>query len=460
MRHNRIRISQMRVWIVVLTLGAGVLLGITVPLHAVGQIDAQQATPKRVVLLLRNRNVIEGDLVAEGQLYRLRVSQGEVFIPQREVLAIADSVKALYEQERSRLFVREVEPHLELAIWCAEHGLEREAWAELTQARSIDPRHPGVPLATRRVEMALARKGSSDSPKIQQPQTNQPQTTSSFSITDQEAKLLANSEKKPKVVRPSLPRVPDPSELFRGLPQGTGEQFVRVIHPIVNHYCATAGCHGGPEMTPSLRLLRVPESRAPFRGEIAQNLQVVLSWIDFDRPGASPLLKAPTEPHGGLAAPVFSGTDMKQYRELVDWVYSVTRRPTLPAVPSEESNPDLPSTTTGNPFADAPGAGIPLDGAIPLFDPGVQQASHNSLADSSATDVVPVAGSLPIDGVASRQPTGPSPSKRDMPPENEQPLILPGQFLQPNPETIPAIRWTFDNSRFLSPQRASTGVPR
>lgn len=450
----------MRLSIFVLILSAGVFLGIGVPLPAVGQIDAQQTNPKHVVLLLRNRNVIEGDLIAEGQIYRLRVSQGELFIPQREVLAIAESVKALYEQERSRLFAREAEPHLELAIWCAEHGLEREAWGELAQARSIDPHHPGLPLATRRVEMALTRKGSPDSSGRQQSRTNQPQTTSSFGMSNPEARLAANSEKKPENVRPSLPRVPDPSELFRGLPQGTGEQFVRVIHPIVNHYCATAGCHGGPEMTPSLRLLRVSENRTPLRGEIAQNLQVVLSWIDFDRPGASPLLTAPTEPHGGLAAPVFSGTDMKQYRELVDWVYSVTRRPTLPAVPSEESSPDLPSATTGNPFADVPGAGIPLDGAVPLFDPGVQQASHNSLTNSSAKNVIPATGSLPTEGTASQESTDPSATKRAVPLEKEQPLILPGHFLQPNAEMIPAIRWTFDNSRFLSPQRSSTGDPR
>lgn len=454
MRDPRIRNKRLTARGINLAL-MGIFLFVISSPSAVGQDNLQQTAPKHVVLLLRNRNVIEGELIAEGEMYRLRVSQGEVFVPQREVSAIANSVRELYEQERSRSFGREVEPHLELAIWCAEHGLEQEARAELSLARLIDPRHPGIPLATRRVEMALLRNNHDNISSNQSSERKTVQGTSATVGGTSRSATAAGRETKPAAVSMGLPRVPDPGELFRGLPQGTGEQFVRVIHPIINHYCATAGCHGGPKMNPSLRLLRVPESRPPLRGEIAQNLQTVLSWIDFNSPGASPLLKAPTEPHGGLAAPVFSGIDMKQYRELVDWVYSVTRRPTLPPPTSENDNPEISSATGHEPPMNTAGAaGIALDGVLPFADNDIQQVSHNSPPGSSPTGVVSAAGSFPIMSVVpANEVTSLSPKTGLS--EKEQPVIPPGRFLQPNAEGIPAIRWSFENPQLYSPQISS-----
>lgn len=421
----------------------GLLLGVILPLQAAAETKLQQAAGKStVVLLLRNRNVIEGELVAEGDIYRIRVSQGEIYIPRREVLAIADSIKTLYEQERSRLFGHEAEPHLELAIWCAEHGLKSEAWAELSQARAIDPRHPGLPLATRRVEMALIRRSQLSQSGAAQG------TTSSTEVSGQNGELLPITERTSADTNTlSLPKVPDATALFRGLPQGTGEQFVRVIQPIINHYCATAGCHGGPKMNPQLRLLRIPESRPPLRGEIAQNLQVALSWVDFDQPGASALLKAPLEPHGGLPAPVFSGTDMKQYRELVDWVYAVTRRRTPPPPPGEDPGAENLSAGGSDPSVPPSGAaGIQLDTTFPLADGGVQQAAHESPMEDQGSGVVPATG-----GQASPRPVPQQATalgfRGDGMAQQSPPVISPGSFLQSNPEAIPAIRWTFEDPK-------------
>lgn len=437
-------------WKLGLVLSVGFLLGPILPLQAAAETSLQQSAGKKtVVLLLRNRNVIEGELVTEGEIYRLRVSQGEIFVPRREVLAVADSIKTLYEQERSRLFGREAEPHLELAIWCAEHGLKNEAWTELSQARAIDPRHPGLPLATRRVEMALVRSSHSSDGGSQLSQSGMAQGAPFSSLPSQQnAELLASTERNSTESNTlGLPKVRDPSTLFRGLPQGTGEQFVRVIQPIINHYCATAGCHGGPKMDPQLRLLRIPESRSPLRGEIAQNLQVVLSWLDFEQPGASSLLKVPLEPHGGLPAPVFSGTDMKQYRELVDWVYAVTRRRTPPPPPGEDSGAENLSAGDNHPSPPLPGAaGIQLDTMFPLADAGVQQVAHESPMEAQGSGVVPAAGGLPGPIRVPQQATAIT-SKGDGAAQASHPVISHGSFLQSNPEAIPAIRWTFEDPK-------------
>ena len=418
-----------------LLLSAGLLLGLGVSLSARGEASFQQPAPRHVVVLLRNRNVIEGELVAEGDIYRIRVSQGEIFVPHREVLAVADSIKALYEHERSRLFGREAEPHLEMAIWCAEHGLEEEAWFELSQARLIDPRHPGLPLATRRVEMALLRK-SQLSPSGK---TRDESTRAQASRAAQNAEAGARGEND----KLGLPQVPDPNALFRGLPPGTGEQFVRVILPIVNHSCASAGCHSKPDMNPQIRLLRVPTSRPPLRGEIAQNLQTVLGWVNFEHPGASPLLQVPLEPHGGSPVPLFSGTAMKQYRELVDWVYAVTRRQAPPPPPGESSDAEAATLTGCSPPMSAAGAaGVSLDGAFPILDFDVQQASHEISADSRGPKVVPATGSSPVNPVgAGGAVSAATPS--DNPAGKPLPLLSDRPLFQSNPEPMPGIRWMF-----------------
>ncbi len=423
-----------------LLLSAGLLLGLGVSLSARGEASFQQPAPRHVVVLLRNRNVIEGELVAEGDIYRIRVSQGEIFVPHREVLAVADSIKALYEHERSRLFGREAEPHLEMAIWCAEHGLEEEAWFELSQARLIDPRHPGLPLATRRVEMALLRK-SQLSPSGK---TRDESTRAQASRAAQNAEAGARGEND----KLGLPQVPDPNALFRGLPPGTGEQFVRVILPIVNHSCASAGCHSKPDMNPQIRLLRVPTSRPPLRGEIAQNLQTVLGWVNFEHPGASPLLQVPLEPHGGSPVPLFSGTAMKQYRELVDWVYEVTRRQAPPPPPGESSDAEAATLTGGDLTGGGPSmpvagaAGVSLDDAFPVLDFDVQQASHEIPVDAKAPRVVPATGSSPVSPVGARPAVAPATTNNN-PAGKPLSFLSDRPLLQSNPEPMPGIRWTF-----------------
>ena len=386
-----------------------------------------------VVLLLRNGHVIEGTLIATDDSYHVKVPHGEIYISRRDVVAVATTMRELYYQQRSRLFGQDPEPHLELAIWCAEHGLSEEARAELAEARRLAPNHPGLPLAARRVEMALLRQRESTSSTVQ---------SSAHSIgtgpISQIAPNVPNTGTKAAISpRNTVSPVPDLGVLLRGLPEDAREDFVRVIQPILSHNCAAATCHGGPSVPPEARLFRLSPDRFALRGQTAQNLRTVLGWIDFNQPGASPILTKPLQPHGGMPGPVFSGTDMKQYRDLVDWVYRVTQQRTPPS-PEELRPGESPASTALN---GEPAAGINLDDVLPLRDNEVQPATFVQDLNARPNSVVVAGGAMSTKGSRPLQ----SVQNSDPPPGNSSSVLrFPvGQFLRQIDSSPADVRFTF-----------------
>lgn len=361
-------------------------------------------------ILLNSGAVILGRAADEGEMFRIAVDYGNILVPKREIREVAGSLLELYHRQRDRLPPGEPEAHLELAIWCLEHGLEQQARQELQLAKSLRPNHPMIGFAERRLELSNA--GGKDfqrepqeekTPRMEGPAPNSapagnplplPSWLSSAAPSGSSApagKLLDNDAgSKPSPPSMRIRDVPeqtvtairrsDPSVLLRGLPPNTGPDFVRVIQPILSNQCATAGCHG-MNAAEERRLLRIPPGRTATRSETAHNLETVLGWIDFENPGASPLLAVPTRPHGGSNVPIFSGDSARQYRELVDWVYSVTRK----------DGGDKTQVILGEANADMPG-GIP---------PELQQQVFPAFAERTSNGVVTASA---ISGPAAVQP--------------------------------------------------------
>jgi len=401
-----------------------------------------------VVLLLRNGHVIEGTLIAIDDNYHVKVPHGEIYISRRDVVAVAASMRELYYQQRSRVFGEDPEPHLELAIWCAEHGLPEEARAELAEARRLAPEHPGLPLATRRVEMALVRQGERDAP----PSRPAGDGSRTGQISPAQANVL-NAGKKTVPPRNTVSPVPDLAVLLRGLPEDAREDFVRVIQPILSHNCAAAACHGGAGVPPEARLFRLSPDRYALRGQTAQNLRTVLGWIDFNEPGASPILTKPLQPHGGMPGPVFSGTDMKQYRDLVDWVYRITQQRTPP--PPEDLHPA--ESSTGTALSSEPAAGINLDAVLPLRDGGVQPATFTEDLNSSTNPVVSAAVVISEeDGHPPNPGENPAPGLSNSPGFWRIPV---GQFLRQIDSTSADVRFTFGDSAGNSGRERNPSPP-
>jgi len=287
------------------------------------------------VLVLRNGETLQGQISLVGDKYIVAVDGGELFVRASEVDACAGSYEALYQDRRARTAPDDVVAHLQLALWCKQHGLANRAAEELAAAKALDPRHPMLPLTERRLQTAPPEAGAVPPP--QRP-----------------------------AVRPV--ETDDLEALVRGMPPGTVETFAQTVQPLLVNRCAAAGCHG-PGAPEPMRLERIPPSRMAVRRLTQQNLRTVLRWIDRNDPAASPLLTAPLRAHGPGRSPVFTDPEVAQYRQLVAWVARVTQ--------GSSPGGTTPTATSGGepPMARNPGL-LPTAAALQLESLGGGTAAH------------------------------------------------------------------------------------
>src|SRR4029078_2715075 len=85
------------------------------------------------------------------------------------------------------------------------------------------------------------------------------------------------------------------------------------------NYCATAGCHG-PKAKSEFHLERVYLNERSDPRVVRRNLYATLEQVNRQTPGASKLLTAPVQSHGGKPNSVFHAHNIEHYRQLVDWV--------------------------------------------------------------------------------------------------------------------------------------------
>jgi hypothetical protein len=252
------------------------------------------------VLLLRNGQVLEGDVIQSGDRYHVVVDGGEITVRTSDVDLLCRSLRDAYQQKRARLRLGSAGDHAELARWCQQVGLVDCAVRELADARAIDPTHPTIRLVQRRVQMAI-------------------DPLPSVKPSDERADPCVSSA--------------DLDRMVRGMPPGTVEDFTQTVQPLLLNHCSAAGCHGGHTRS-RFRLLRAAPDGSPSRRLTQRNLYATLESIDWDDPSASPLLTAPTRPHASARAPIFADQQFAQYKQIVDWVYRVAQAP--PPPPEEE----------------------------------------------------------------------------------------------------------------------------
>ena len=221
--------------------------------------------PRPGVLLLRNGELIEGDITLAGDRYDVTVPSGQMHIRRSEVQFVGRSMLECYERRKASISIDKVQDHLELADWCLRHRLYEQAALALADAVATDSSHPRIGLLERRLKLELEQQ--------------------------------ASPESHAKEAESELPSSRDLDRMVQGLPAGTVEAFTATIQPMLLNHCSTAGCHG-PQGTAALRLLRIPTGKAPSRRATQRNLYAVLSAVDQDHPAQSPLATAPMRPHG------------------------------------------------------------------------------------------------------------------------------------------------------------------
>lgn len=330
---------------------------------AASALGGDLAQPPSGVLLLKNGRTLTGAITRDPSGYVFHREGGQIRIPDADVELSCGSLEQVFQYKLHRLNQRDPDEHLDLARWCLEHRLPRQALEELLIVRTLDPKNAEAERMLRRLER-----------------------------THRSENELTGSPQPP---RPGAARQPEPPPPDRRWAAESMRLFTSRVQPVLIKRCATAGCHG-PDHPGEFRLTRYRASQ-PSPRLTQLNWHAVISAVNSDQPEESPLLLKPLGPHMRDGRPVFFNRDDPGYQTLLSWVRGLRTAGDSPADDRAKNAPpsSLPSRAPGTPFdparlpADASGP-TPL-GPLPTSSP--------------ATAAAPPPGATPARAPASAEPS-------------------------------------------------------
>ena len=353
----------MKAWKLISLMAAWLASGV-----AAAQAPQLQPVPEPGVVVLRNGQVISGQISRVGDFYYLTVPEGEIRLKAAEVEVACRDLEEGFQRKRTALIDNATE-HLRLAQWCQKQGLLAHADEEIAEAKRLDPKHAMIPMLEQRQRLAL----------------EPPPTMDTATVVDR------------GVAQEELDR------MVRQLPPGAAETFTQTIQPMLVNNCLTAGCHS-PQAETKFHLLRTPYGQPAGRRLTQRNLYEALKWLDAERPEASPLIKAATTAHGGMKTPAFSEHQVSQQQRLTDWARLAGQRSGGDKLARGATTPKTaPQAAVAT---DAPSDKIPATEPkrLPMFDPAVRPASHSAPAATGSANNPhprPLSHPLPAGGVVS-----------------------------------------------------------
>lgn len=254
--------------------------------------------PQHAVLVLRNRQVLEGEVTPAGDYYLVSLGKtGQIRLPAKDVEMVCRDLAEAYERKRERIgksSAPNADSHFDLADWCLRQSLNDFARIEIETACKIEPLHARRRELEKRLEFATTKPESKPAAKI--------------------ASSVAT------VGAPQLERT------MKELPPGTVEHFTAVIQPILADRCGAGGCHGVGTKA-HFQLLEPVAGKVPSRRFTQRNLFSTLSISDKEQPHESELLRMALKPHGHLEVAAFKSDKDRQYREITKWLESLRAVP-------------------------------------------------------------------------------------------------------------------------------------
>ena len=243
--------------------------------------------PQAGVLVLRNGQVIAGEITRAGDLYVVTLGENaEIRQSAAEVEAVCASLEEAYEFKLRHLSAGgSVKPHLDLAEWCLRHNLHARCAEQLVAAMRIAPEDERLLQLERRLKLSV------ESPVAATPLN----PTSTAVVSSQQL-----------------------DEALRSLPRGSIEKFSATVQPILLNRCAANQCHG-PNAKSEYSLLRPPEGQIASRRFTQRNLYATLRYINTSDPDASPLVVMAQQRHGKALTAVFDKHSQNQLAELIGW---------------------------------------------------------------------------------------------------------------------------------------------
>ena len=107
-------------------------------------------------LVLRNGEVIEGQIELIGDRYRAAMATGEIRVRASEVEFVCRTLDEAYQVKRAAIASPQLHDHLALADWCQRHGLIQYARDELAMAAQFDSKHPGMLRLANRLDRSMS----------------------------------------------------------------------------------------------------------------------------------------------------------------------------------------------------------------------------------------------------------------------------------------------------------------
>lgn len=272
--------------------------------------DPPSLQPQHAVLVLRNRQVLEGEVTPAGDYYLLSLGKtGQVRLAARDVEMVCRSLQEAYERKASSINAKSAAAHVELAEWCLRQSLHEQVRAELAAARAIEPTYRRIAEVEQRLE---------------------------FATTPKQSTVVHTPPSVATVGTQQLDRT------MKELPPGTVEHFASVIQPILLDRCGNARCHGG-NAAGRFQLLQPVAGKVPSRRFTQRNLFSTISIVNKEVAEDSELLAMSLKAHGPVRWAAFKSEEDKQYREVAEWIAS------LRAVPKQSPPATVNTAQVGKP---------------------------------------------------------------------------------------------------------------
>jgi hypothetical protein len=270
-----------------------------VALTAVAAMAQPSLAPEAGVLLLRNGQVIAGEVTRAGDYYIVTAGQGsELRLKADDVEAFCGSLVEAYEWKVRRLPANSAKGHVELAKWCLRQELHAKCSEQLVAAMRLEPNNTAVKDLETRLKLAV------ETP---------PPAATAYST--------------------AIVGVDDLEKAIHALPRASIEKFGAIVQPILLNRCGANQCHG-PNAKSEFRLLRPPPGQIVSRRFTQRNLYEAVQYLDQSNPDASPLVAMPQQRHGSALTPVFDKQSAHQLAELVAWARMTIAAPAGPAPPA------------------------------------------------------------------------------------------------------------------------------
>ena len=112
-------------------------------------------TPQTGLLVLRNGQVLAGEVTQAGDYYVVTIGGRERSPPEgQRGRSGVRSLEEAYDFKAGHLSGTGARPHLELAEWCLRHNLHARCAQQLVAAMRLEPENAALKLLERRLEFA------------------------------------------------------------------------------------------------------------------------------------------------------------------------------------------------------------------------------------------------------------------------------------------------------------------